>query len=61
MQHDGFNRNTRVQLKQVLEALGELMTPAEPAKRPMEVATPEDKKNEPAGKSTSKAAARKKA
>ena len=35
MQHDSFTRNTRVQLKQVFDALRELMTPPEPVKRPI--------------------------
>lgn len=48
MQHDTFSRNTRVQLKQVFDALRELMTPPEPAKRPIGFVAPEEKK--PAGK-----------
>lgn len=43
MQHDTFNRNTRAQLKQVFDALRELMTPPEPSKRPIGFITPEDK------------------
>lgn len=35
LSHDTFNRNTRLQLKQVFEALRELMTPPEPKKRPI--------------------------
>jgi hypothetical protein len=35
MSHDTFSRNTRVQLKQVFDALRELMTPPEPPKRPI--------------------------
>ena len=35
MQHDTFSRSTRVQLKQVFDALRELMTPPEPPKRPI--------------------------
>ena len=34
MQHDTFSRNTRTQLKQVFDALRELMTPPDPPKRP---------------------------
>lgn len=45
MQHDTFNRNTRAQLKQVFDALRELMTPPEPPKRPIGFITPEDKKD----------------
>lgn len=34
-QHDTYSRNTRSQLKQVFDALRELMTPPEPPKRPL--------------------------
>ena len=47
MQHDTFSRNTRAQLKQVFDALRELMTPPEPPKRPIGFITPEDKKDMP--------------
>ena len=43
MSHDTFSRNTRNQLKQVFDALRELMTPPEPSKRPIGFVTPEDK------------------
>ena len=44
MQHDMFARNTRVQLKQVFDAIRELMTPPEPTKkRPIEFITGEEK------------------
>ncbi len=43
MQHDSFSRNTRIQLKQVFDALRELMTPPDPPKRPIGFVTPEDK------------------
>ena len=43
MQHDTFSRNTRAQLKQVFDALRELMTPPEPTKRPIGFVHPEDK------------------
>lgn len=43
MQHDAFSRNTRVQLKQVFDAIRELMTPPEPAKRPVGFVPQEDK------------------
>jgi len=33
MQHDSFARNTRAQLKQVFDAIRELMTPPEPQKK----------------------------
>jgi hypothetical protein len=42
--HDTFSRNTRAQLKQVFDALRELMAqPTEPPKRPIGFVTPEDK------------------
>ncbi len=50
MQHDTFSRNTRAQLKQVFDALRELMTPAEPPKRPIGFITPEDKPTPKASK-----------
>lgn len=51
LSHDTFSRNTRVQLKQVFEALRELMTPPEPPKRPIGFVPPEErKKDKPAGK-----------
>ena len=43
-QHDSFARNTRAQLKQVFEAIRELMTPPEPPKkRPIGFVTSEEK------------------
>jgi hypothetical protein len=44
MQHDTFSRNTRNQLKQVFDALRELMTPPDPPKRPIGFVTPQEKK-----------------
>jgi hypothetical protein len=44
--HDTFSRNTRNQVKQVFDALRELMTPPEPPplpKRPIGFVHPEDK------------------
>ena len=41
MQHDTFSRNTRNQLKQVFDALRELMTPVDPPKRPIGFVPPE--------------------
>jgi hypothetical protein len=41
--HDLFSRNTRNQLKQVFDALRELMTPRDPPKRPIGFMTPVDK------------------
>jgi hypothetical protein len=43
MSHDTFSRNTRNQLKQVFDALRELMTPPEPHKRPIGFVTPQEK------------------
>lgn len=43
LKHDTFEHNTRVQLKQIFEAIRELMVPAEPVqKRPIGFVTPED-------------------
>ena len=36
MQHDAFSRNRRNQLKQVFDAIRELMTPPDPPKRPLD-------------------------
>ena len=49
MQHDTFSRNTRNQLKQVFDALRELMTPPSPPKRPIGFVHPEDKPAPKAG------------
>jgi hypothetical protein len=46
--HDTFSRNTRIQLKQVVDALRELMTPPDAPKRPIGFIDAEDK-----GKKTS--------
>lgn len=46
VQHDTFSRNTRVQLKQVFDALREMMTPPEPAKRPIGFVPPEERRKE---------------
>ena len=43
MQHDTFSSNTRNQLKQVFDALRELMTPPDPPKRPMGFVTPQER------------------
>jgi hypothetical protein len=48
MSHDNFSRHTRAQLKQVFDALRELMTPPDPPKRPIGFITPDEK-----GKKTS--------
>ncbi|PRC90592.1 ORF6N domain-containing protein [Solimicrobium silvestre] len=48
LKHDTFEHNTRVQLKQVFEAIRELMTPPEPIKkRPIGFITPEDTQTKP--------------
>ena len=44
MSQDTFGRNTRNQLKQVFDALRELMTPPDPPKRPIGFVTPDEKK-----------------
>ncbi len=45
LSHDTFSRNTRNQLKQVFDALRELMTPPDPPKRPIGFVIPDEKKN----------------
>jgi len=44
MSHDNFSRNTRLQLRQLLDAVRELTAPPEPPKRPIGFVTREDKK-----------------
>jgi ORF6N domain len=48
--HDTFSRNTRAQLRQLIEAVNQLMAPPDPPKRPIGFVTPEDK-----GKKTARA------
>lgn len=43
--HDTFSRNTRAQLKQVFDAVRELMTPPDPPKQPIGFVHPKDKPN----------------
>ena len=50
LSHDTFSRNTRLQLKQVFDALRELMTPPDPPKAPMGFVPQEDKKGNKARK-----------
>jgi hypothetical protein len=50
--HDAFCRNTRNQLKQVFDAIRDLLTPPDPSKRPIGFVTHEDKKDSPKGAST---------
>ena len=44
LRHDTLATNTRAQLRQVFEAIRELMRPPEPKRRPMGFITPEEKK-----------------
>jgi hypothetical protein len=41
--HDTFSRNTRNQLKQLIEAVNQLMVPPDPPKRPIGFVLPQDK------------------
>lgn len=41
--HDTFSRNTRNQLRQLIDAVNQLMVPPDPPKRPIGFVTPEDK------------------
>ena len=50
MQHDGFNRSTRNQLKQVFDALRQLMTPPDPPTRPIGFVIPEEKRKKVQGR-----------
>ena len=43
LSHDTFSRNTRVQLKQLFDAIRELMAPPDPPKRPIGFVMSEDK------------------
>ena len=44
MSHDNFSRNTRLQLRQLLDAVRDLTAPPEPPKRPIGFLTHKDKK-----------------
>jgi hypothetical protein len=44
LRHDTLAANTRAQLKQVFEAIRELMSPPEPQRRPIGFVAPEEKK-----------------
>jgi len=60
MSHDTFSRTTRIQLKQVFDALRELMTPPDPPKQPIGFVPQDDKKDKPrTGKATSKTVGKK--
>jgi hypothetical protein len=50
LSHDTFSRNTRAQLKQVFDALRELMVPPDPPKRPIGFVTDQDKGKATKGK-----------
>jgi len=54
MNHDTFSRNTRNHLKQIFDALRELMTPPDPPKRPIGFVNPEDKGSKKASGATRK-------
>jgi ORF6N domain len=45
--HENFSRSARTQLKQVFDALRELMTPPDPPKRPIGFIAPGDSKKSP--------------
>lgn len=48
LKHDTFEYNTRVQLKQVVDSIRELMAPPAPAeKRPIGFVTPEETLSKP--------------
>ena len=49
LSHDTFSRNTRLQLRQLLDAVRELTMPSDPPKRPIGFLTHEDKKDTPKG------------
>ena len=49
IQHDTFSRNTRAQLKQVFDAIRELMMSPNPPKQPIGFVSPEDKSKAPRG------------
>ncbi len=60
MSHDTFSRNTRIQLKQMFDALRELMTPPDPPKQPIGFVPQDDKQDKPrTGKATSKTVGKK--
>ncbi len=57
--HNTFSRNTRLQLRQLLDAVRELATPPDPPKRPIGFITPEDKPARKASKSAAGVRAKK--
>ena len=52
---DTFSRNTRNQLKQLIEAVNQLMAPPDPPKRPIGFINPEDKGSKETSGARSKA------
>jgi hypothetical protein len=61
LSHDTFSRNTRLQLRQLLDAVRELTTPPDPTKRPIGFVTPEDKGTKDGKSGSAKAKGSKKA
>jgi hypothetical protein len=53
-QHDVFSRNTRLQLKQVFDALRDLMVPPDPPRRPIGFVPPLDKNDKSRGSAAKK-------
>ncbi len=51
--HDTFDRNTRAQLKQLIEAVNRLMMPPDPPKRPIGFVHPEEKGSKKTGSGAS--------
>jgi hypothetical protein len=49
MAHDTFSRNARTQLRQLIEAVNQLMAPPDPPKRPIGFINPEDKGKQTSG------------
>jgi len=47
LSHDTFSRNTRLQLRQLLDAVRELTTPPDPPKRPIGFVAQQEKKDAP--------------
>lgn len=55
LSHDTFSRNTRLQLRQLLDAVRELTTPVQPPKRPIGFLPLEDEKDKPRGAAAGRA------
>lgn len=55
LSHDTFSRNTRLQLRQLLDAVRELTTPPQPPKRPIGFLPLEDEKGKPRGTTAGRA------